>query len=163
MATDSESLTETQRTILKLAANNPEISNAEIAAETGTHVALVRDLRNEHDGLPADDDGESAPPAGSDAGDHDEPTGLQSEILAAALDDPELTNREIADRLGARIALVRDTRREYEDDVELADLDAEPPSSEPSASASEDDSGSGNLIVLVLIALLLLGLAVLLL
>jgi len=168
MATDPESLTDTQRAILQLAANNSEISNAEIAAETGTHVALVRDLRSEHDGLPADDGGNSASTAASGDESHDEPTKVQSEILAVALDDPDLTNREIADRLGARITLVRDTRRKYEDDVELANLDAEPPSSadtgaEPSAATGADEDGNGNLIVLLLVVVLLLGLAFLLL
>jgi len=164
MAPDSDSLTETQRTILRLAANNPEISNAEIAEETETHVALVRDLRSEHDGLPADD-AESASAGDSDGESHDEPTAVQSEILALALDDPDLTNRAIADQLDARIALVRDTRRSYEDEVSLADLDAEPPSSgdtEPPATADADDGGNGKLVALLLVVVLLLGLALLL-
>jgi len=168
MATESASLTETQRAILQLAANNPEISNAEIAEETDTHVALVRDLRREHDGLPADDDGSSASTADSGAESHDGPTEIQSEILAAALDDPDLTNRELADRLGARIALVRDTRRAYEEDVELADLDVEPPGSadagaEPATATGADDSGNGTLIAILVVVAVLLGLAFLLL
>ncbi|MFC7041655.1 winged helix-turn-helix domain-containing protein [Halonotius sp. GCM10025705] len=136
---DASMLTDTEQAILELAQEDPELTNAEIAAKTGTHVAIVRDTRVEHEpGKSADyggqgtieeddaDDDDAGTVSASSDDDREwepgEPSDLQTEILRLAFDDPELTNAEIAAETGARIPVVRDTRDDYAD-LERSDLD----------------------------------------
>ena len=140
---DTDAFSETQLNVLETALANPELTNAEIAAETGTRIALVRDTRfdHEYDEKPwagdvdepddGDDDegGEAATESTPTSTEPELPETTASELLSAAereiletaLEDPELTNAEIADETGSRITLVRDTRRTYEDAVDLAE------------------------------------------
>ena len=135
---DASMLTDTEQAILELAQEDSELTNAEIAAKTGTHVAIVRDTRAEHEpgkstnyggqGTIEDEDEDDDAGTVSASADDDrewepgEPSELQTEILRLALENPELTNAEIATETGARIPVVRDTRDDY-DDLTLADLD----------------------------------------
>ena len=149
---DASMLSDTEQAILELAQEDPELTNAEIAAKTGTHVAIVRDTRVEHEpGKSADyggqgtieEDDEDDDDAGtvSASADDDrewepgEPSDRQTEILRLAFEDPELTNAEIAAETGARIPIVRDTRDDYAD-LELSDLDDE--TGEKTAESSVD-------------------------
>ncbi|WP_142442727.1 winged helix-turn-helix domain-containing protein [Halonotius roseus] len=135
---DASMLSDTEQAILELAQDDPELTNAEIAAKTGTHVAIVRDTRAEHEpGKSADyggqgtieEDDEDDDDAGTVSASTDdrewdpgEPSDLQTEILRLALENPELTNAEIAAETGARVPVVRDTRADYAD-LELSELD----------------------------------------
>ena len=134
---DASMLSDTEQAILELAQEDSELTNAEIAAQTGTHVAIVRDTRAEHEpGKSADyggqgtieeddDDDTGTVSASTDDGrewEPGEPSERQTEILRLALENPELTNAEIAAETGARIPVVRDTRDDY-DDLTLSDLD----------------------------------------
>ena len=138
---DTDSFSDAQLEILELALSNPELTNADIAAETDTSIALVRDTIHDHEydekpwvgNVDESDDGESD--------DEDEEIVVESDdeieipettasdvfndrqraILETALENPELTNGEIAAQTGARLALVRDTRATYEEGVELAE------------------------------------------
>ena len=135
---DASMLSDTEQAILELAQEDPELTNAEIAAKTGTHVAIVRDTRAEHEPGKSIDYGGQGTIEGEDDDDDDagtisasadddrewepgEPSDLQTEILRLAFEDPELTNAEIAAETGARIPVVRDTRDDY-GDLELSDL-----------------------------------------
>jgi len=134
---DASMLSDTEQAILELAQEDPEMTNAEIAAKTGTHVAIVRDTRAEHEPgksadyggqgtIEADDDDDAGTvSAGTDEKrewEPGEPSDRQTEILRLAFEDPELTNAEIAAETGARIPVVRDTRDDYAD-LDLSDLD----------------------------------------
>ena len=135
---DASMLSDTEQAILELAQEDPELTNAEIAAKTGTHVAIVRDTRVEHEPgksanyggqgtIEEDDEDEDAGTVSASADDDrewepGEPSELQTEILRLAFEDPELTNAEIAAETGARIPVVRDTRDDYAD-LGLSDLD----------------------------------------
>ena len=77
-----DTLSGTQVSVLQRAAKDPDQTNAELAAATDTHTALVRDLRSD----------------------------VQAEILAHTLRNPEATNAELAAELGTHTALVRDAR-----------------------------------------------------
>jgi hypothetical protein len=149
--TAPEELTQTQTEILMLASNNPNMSNAEIADETGARITLVRDTRNRY----ADDDWfveatsnsdnwfveSTSEPSAMDpnaaAIDAERFSEIQQEILELALDDPQLTNGEIADETGARIANVRDTLREYEDNETTDDSSTDDSGTDDSAEATE--------------------------
>ena len=109
-----DDLSETEQVILDLVAENPRITNAEIAEKTGARIALVRDTRDAYgdqiDTQPVDDEPEAEPePSGPG-----EPSAAQQEILNVADDDPTLSNAEIADKTGSRITLVRDTLAQYD-------------------------------------------------
>ena len=135
---DASMLSDTEQAILELAQEDPELTNAEIAAKTGTHVAIVRDTRVEHEPgksanyggqgtIEEDDEDDDAGTVSASADDDrewepGEPSELQTEILRLAFEDPELTNAEIAAETGARIPVVRDTRDDYAD-LERSDLD----------------------------------------
>ena len=153
---DASMLSDTEQAILELAQEDSELTNAEIAAKTGTHVAIVRDTRAEHEpGKSIDyggqgtieDDEEDEEDAGTvSAGADDdrewepgEPSDRQTAILRLALENPELTNAEIAAETGARIPVVRDTRDDYAD-LELADLDVD---TGETAGESSIDAGPG--------------------
>jgi len=130
--------TETQAAILELAADNPEMTNAEIAEETGARITLVRDTRSQFEGEDGSDvnGGRSDSDTGSsDAIDTEEFSETQVEILETAQANPELTNAEIAEETGARITLVRDTIDQYESDDESAAQSAD----EPATSGDDTD------------------------
>ncbi len=128
--TDSASFNEAERKILETAVKNPARTNAEIAEQTGTRVALVRDTRAAYE-----DEVELAPgraaASDSDADEADtvvtggpELSETQQAILDAIAQQPARTNAEIAEQTGTRIALVRDTRAAYGDNVESKARDA---------------------------------------
>lgn len=186
MTADAAALTETQQDILDLAENNPEMSNADIAAEVDKHVALVRDVLAEHAGADeADDEDErddgfseaevdiletaASDPTATNAdiavevGKHvalvrDFRSDTQTAILEAVARNPDATNADIAEQVGSHVALVRDTRNEYE--AELADLDvdvAEPSTDEATAASAGDDEGlSSGQVIAILVGLLVL-------
>ena len=139
--TDSVIFSDIERTILETALQNPDLSNAEIAEETGARITLVRDTRaNYEDEVElaedvADETGDSAEtPAAVDDADLSE---AQAEILEAVASDPSLSNAEVAAETGARITLVRDTRSEYGDAIDAsADADDESTDDESDSSAA---------------------------
>ena len=133
-ATDSEGETssDAQEAILQAAAENPSLSNAEIAERTATRIALVRDTREAHgaeyvppDETDAADDtsGDASDSAanGSSSADGSDLSAAEESILQAAAEDPSLSNAEIAERTGQRIALVRDTREAHDETAAAAD------------------------------------------
>ena len=118
--TDSASFNDTEQAILEAALQNPDMTNAEIAAETGARVSLVRDVREEHEDeveLPEDDGYDDSDDSGSVDTDADLST-VQQAILDVAADNPEATNADIADETGARLPLVRDTLAAHGDAVD---------------------------------------------
>ena len=104
----SDDLTQTQEWIVDLAESNPEMSNADIAEETGTHTAVVRDVLADYN---SEDDDESSG-SSSDGPETvvDSITGTRAAVLQRAASDPGLTNREIAEAVGTHTSLVRDLR-----------------------------------------------------
>ena len=203
--TASDLLSAAERAILETALEDPELTNAEIAAETDTRLTLVRDTRRTYEDAvdlaePTNDaDATDDADATGDTGATVASAGSESElpettasdllspaeraILETALEDPELTNAEIAAETDSRITLVRDTRRTYEDAVDRADAaedaeetapdstsaDAEPTAAdeaaEPgaagsaeSADSAEPDSGSDGGLSTGLLVVLLIGL-----
>ena len=110
-----DDLSEAEQVILDLVAENPQITNAEIAKKTGARVALVRDTRDAYgdqiDTQPVDDEADEADSEPSGPG---EPSAAQQEILEVAADDPTLSNADIAEQTAARITLVRDTLDQYD-------------------------------------------------
>ena len=178
--TDSER-TETQAEILDRIESDPSATNADIAEQTGTHVALVRDLRADHAGDDeAEDDGGLSEPeleileaAASDpsatnadiaveVGKHvalvrDFRRDTQTAILETVLRNPSATNADIAEETGSHVALVRDTRAEYEDDIAGLDVEVADSSADDGPTASADSSGlSSEKIIAILIGILLL-------
>ena len=148
---DASVLNPTEQAILETAQANPELTNAEIASKTGTHVAIVRDTRVEYEpGKSADYGGEGV--IEEDEADEDEaettttteskewtpgePSETQISILEVARNNEELTNSEIAAEVGARLTLVRDTLSDYAD-VELDELDSDGTSSYEPAEPTE--------------------------
>ena len=178
--TASELLSAAERAILEAALDDPALTNAEIAEETGTRIALVRDTRRTYEDAvdlaeSTDDAADESTTTSSEPDELPETTAsellsaAERAILEAALDDPALTNAEIAEETGTRIALVRDTRRTYEDAVDPADGDEstgatatdsvaesiEPDSAESAGSADHAGGSTGGLNTGVLIALLI--------
>jgi hypothetical protein len=109
---DSASFNETEQAVLETALRNPSATNREIAARVNTHVGVVRDIRTEHEAI-ATLPGSETPPAEADESamefDQELLSSAQEEILALAREDPTLTNAEIADQTDSRLPLVRDT------------------------------------------------------
>lgn len=98
--------------IREMAVENPSLTNAEIAAETGARIPFVRDTVSDANlpgGVPTDTGG--GLPDGVDASELN-PT--EQAILETAESNPELTNAQIASKIGTRVAIVRDTRAKYE-------------------------------------------------
>ncbi len=106
---DSERFSETQRAILRAVLENPSLSNAEVAAETGARITLVRDTRETYADEVTLSEGETA----TDQSASGEITDAQQAILQTVSANPSLTNAEIAEKTGTRIALVRDTRDKH--------------------------------------------------
>ncbi|MEA1930248.1 MAG: winged helix-turn-helix domain-containing protein [Euryarchaeota archaeon] len=139
-ATDSVIFSETEREILETALQNPDLSNAEIAEKTGARLTLVRDTRATYEDEVelADDVAEEStetPAAVDDA----ELSETQAEILELVASDPTMLNADIAEQTGARVALVRDTRAEYEDAIDTA-----ADSADESTDESDDSSSTGD-------------------
>jgi len=124
--TAADVFSETQRAILETTLENPELTNAEIAAETGARITLVRDTRETYEAtvdLPEDPEDSDSETTNTGTDSPAEPTERQRTILEAAAEDPELTNREIAAKTGARITFVRDTRSQFEGEVEFTETE----------------------------------------
>ncbi|ESS09931.1 MAG: Winged helix-turn-helix DNA-binding protein [uncultured archaeon A07HN63] len=141
--TDSASFNDTEQAILEAALQNPDMTNAEIAAETGARVSLVRDVREEHEDeveLPEDDGYGDSGGGGSVDTDADL-SSTQEAILAAAAENPEATNADIADETGARLPLVRDTLATHGDAVDAAGGGSSGGSSGSSGGASSAAAG----------------------
>ena len=165
-----ENPTPTQQYVLDLLESEPGMSNADIAEETGTHTALVRDLRKaKRAAAESDDDDQGPGKLSSRKRVLDELSGTQAAALQRAAEDPDISNAELAEELGVHIATVRDARGDYEDAIEGIDLtpddDAEPAAAdtgtaEPATAEGGLDSGT---IVAVLVGVLLLVAVVLLL
>ena len=137
---NASGLTDTAQAILETAGENPDLTNADIAEETGTTVATVRDTRVTYEPDKSADYGgpERSEEAADEPSDDEsteassvevsrewspgEPSRVQEEILETALRNEALSNAEVADEVGARLPLVRDTLDDY-DDWTLADLD----------------------------------------
>ncbi|TQQ83515.1 winged helix-turn-helix domain-containing protein [Halonotius terrestris] len=144
---DSASFSETETAILTAALQNPEATNADIAEETGARVALVRDVREEHEDnveLPDDYD-ESAATGGVDA--DGDLSAAQESILEYAADNPDATNADIADATGARVTLVRDTLAEHGDSVESTGSSGGDSGSDSTAAASKESSDTQQAIL----------------
>jgi len=107
----------TRQYISDLLDSEPGMSNAEIAAETGTHTALVRDLRKEKRAAAESDDGASGGPLSSRTRVLDDLSGTQAAVLQRAANDPELSNAELAAAAGTHTALVRDLRSDVQAEV----------------------------------------------
>ena len=108
-------LSETEQVILDLVAENPLITNAEIAEKTGARVALVRDTRDAYgDQIDSTSAAESEPETESTPSGPGEPSAVQQEILEVAASDHSLSNADIAEQTGSRITLVRDTLDQYD-------------------------------------------------
>lgn len=139
LGTDDGTLSETEVAIVETAASSPDFSNADIAVELDTTVALVRDFRGS----------------------------ARAAILERAARDPDLTNADIASELGVTIALVRDTRSDYDDVLASLDVDrgSGPDTIEEAtgATTADDGLGSGALVALLLVALLVAAVVVILL
>ncbi|MFC7041832.1 hypothetical protein [Halonotius sp. GCM10025705] len=135
--TDSASFNETEQAVLEAALRNPEATNKEIAVRVDSHVGLVRDIRDAYEEtatLPDNHDTAATATADTEAaGDHDALSETQQAILAAAADAPEDTYAEIAETVGARLPLVRDT-------LEAHDID----DTATAASTATDDTAAGD-------------------
>ena len=104
-------------TLQELIADNPDLTNREIAEEADTHAARVRDARRD---AWKDDGGDAS---------HGD-----ASLQALLAEHPELSNREIAEQAGTHVARVRDLRQG--DDREAS------PTTD-SGAASDDDAASG--------------------
>jgi len=137
--TDSASFSETESAILEAALRDPSATNAEIAEQTGTRVALVRDVREEYeDEVELPEDAEEADSSVDLDVDTADLSDTQLAVLEAAARDPSATNAEIADETGARITFIRDIRDEYEDQVDVG-VEPEPDESDDDTAAAGDD------------------------
>lgn len=145
--TDSASFNETEQAVLEAALRNPDATNKEIAERVDSHVGFVRDIRETYEDtatLPADHDAETTTPAtagGESAGDHDELSETQRAILEAAAEEPEDTYAEIAEKVGARLTLVRDTLEGYDanDTTTTSTATADTTATEESLSGLEEE------------------------
>jgi DNA-binding CsgD family transcriptional regulator len=111
---DTSDLSSTQQAILETAAANPDDSSAEIADAVGARLPLVRDTLDEYGEDATATAATATSPPDSEGATAEAASSLQQEIIELARENPELTNAEIAERTGARIALVRDTREEHD-------------------------------------------------
>jgi len=107
--------TPTQQYVLDLLDSEPGMSNADIAEETGTHTALVRDLRQaKQAAAESDDDGSSPGKLSSRTRALDALSGTQAAVLQRVAQDPDQSNAELADAVGTHTALVRDLRSDVQ-------------------------------------------------
>jgi hypothetical protein len=157
---------ELQTEILRLAFEDPELTNAEIAAETGARIPVVRDTRDDYADLERsdlDDTGEETAESSIDTG-PGEPTAVQESILDAVAENPDATNAEIAAELDVRVTLVRDTRRTYDaddagDSASGADTDTADTAADSAAeTTAEPEAGvsMGRLVALAILVILII-------
>lgn len=132
MEFDTELLSAAQEAILDVAREQPDLTNAEIAEQTDNRVPLVRDTLADH-GDTRGGGQVSGAIQPTDAASFNE---TEAAVLEAALQNPEATNADIADRVGVHVGLVRDIREQYEDEATLAENAGE--------SAAESDSTADN-------------------
>ena len=133
--TTTESLSRRERQVLETATARPELTAAEIAAETDHIVPTVRDILAAHDD--AIENAESQPATTSKPVDSASFNKTEQAVLEAALRNPNATNREIAARVNTHVGVVRDIRTEYE---AIATLPGdETPPAEANESAMEFD------------------------
>ncbi|MFB6293717.1 MAG: hypothetical protein ABEH60_05600 [Halonotius sp.] len=158
--------TELQEEVLQTALENEELTNAEIAEETGARLPLVRDTLADYDDLTLADleGGVSSSYEPDEPSSWDDLTATQQAILDAAEENPEATNAEIAEEVGARLPTVRDTRRNYEDGIGTDEESASSESAESTAAAADadDDVSAGRLIALAIILLVIIIAAIVL-
>jgi len=119
--TDSASFNETEQAVLEAALRSPEATNKAIATRVDSHVGLVRDIRDAYEDtatLPDTNDATTttAAAAAEAASGHDGLSATQQAILTAAADAPEATYAAIAEQVGARLPLVRDTLEAHDVD-----------------------------------------------
>jgi len=114
---DIDNPTPTQQYVLDLLDSEPGLSNADIAEETGTHTAVVRDLRQAKRAAAESDDDGSPGKLSSRARVLDELSGTQAAVLQRVAQDPELSNAELAEAVGTHTALVRDLRSDVQAEV----------------------------------------------
>ncbi|MDS0260092.1 hypothetical protein NDI56_11875 [Haloarcula sp. S1CR25-12] len=115
MALDSP--TPTQQYIVDLVDSEPGMSNADIAEETGTHTALVRDLRKTKQAAAESDDDASPGALSSQTRVLDDLSGTQAAVLQRAAAEPDLSNARLAEAVGTHTALVRDLRSDVQAEV----------------------------------------------
>lgn len=134
------SFIDTEEAILERVARNPEMTNAEIAQDMDVGIALVRDVRDQH-GESGEghnkivDDTVDASDATGGVGPANELSQTEQTILETITEEPNLTNAEIAKKVGVRIPLVRDLRKNYRDVISdsrdnLEDFGTETPKDE---------------------------------
>ena len=150
--TDSVIFSDAEKEILELALQNPELSNSEIADQTGLRLTLVRDTRRQYeDDVTLGDDV-------ADQTDDEEPTvdidtadlsATEEVILELVAENPQITNAEIADQTGARVALVRDTRDTYGDQIETQPVDEDDTETNPTPSGPGEPSAAQQEILTV--------------
>jgi DNA-binding CsgD family transcriptional regulator len=169
--TASDLLSDREREILETALENPALTNGEIADQTGARLTLVRDTRATYEEAVdlAEDSEEPDDTGGSQTATASEPTAKQREILDAVEANPDQTNGEIADQTGARLTLVRDTRAQYEDavdlsgdesvDTETAAASGESADADASDATADQANNGGKVVAALVVVLLLLGLA----
>ncbi|WP_276252005.1 hypothetical protein [Haloarcula rara] len=110
--------TPTQQYVLDLLDSEPGLSNADIAEETGTHTAVVRDLRKaKRAAAESDDDDESPGTLSSRTRVLDDLSGTQAAVLQRLANDPDRSNAELAEAVGTHTALVRDLRSDVQAEV----------------------------------------------
>jgi len=146
----AESISPREERILETAAAQPELTVAEIAAETGHIVPTVRDTLDAYGDIV--DSQESHPGVSSKPIDSASFNETEQAVLGAALRDPNATNREIAASVNTHVGLVRDIRNEYEAIATLPD-DKTPPAEEAESAMEFDQellsSGQEEILELV--------------
>lgn len=175
-----DDLSGTQAAVLQRVAQDPDLSNAELAEAVGSHTALVRDLRSDVQAEvlahtlrnPDATNAEIAEALGTHtAVVRDARSGLEADILEQSVRHPELSNAELAEKLGVHIATVRDARATYEDGIEDIDLPpsddgaaetTEPAGSGPAVADGPSGIGAETIVAVVVGVLLLLAVVVLL-
>ncbi len=109
--------TPTQQYVLDLLDSEPGLSNADIAEETGTHTALVRDLRKAKRAAAESDDDGGPGKLSSETRVLDDLSGTQAAVLQRLAQDPDRSNAELAEAVGTHTALVRDLRSDVQAEV----------------------------------------------
>lgn len=155
-----DNITDTRAAALQRAANDSDLTNRQIAEATGTHTAVVRDLRSNVqmaslERMLRDPDRSNAEIAEA-TGTHtalvrDLRADVRTTILEYTLRNPDMTNAEIAEELDTHTALVRDVRREYEDGVDDIAL-----STEDDAATTGTDGGLDPKVIALVVGALLL-------
>jgi len=175
-----DSLSGTQAAVLQRVAQDPDLSNADLAEAVGTHTALVRDLRSDVQAEvlahtlrnPDATNAEIAEQLGTlTAVVRDARSGLEADILEQSVRNPELSNAELAEELGVHIATVRDARATYADGIEDIDLTAsddgataaaDTATAEPATADGGSEMGPETIVAVLVGALLLIAVVLLL-